>query len=94
MKINYYILLCLLYLSPILGIDYCPPTAPSPPQTIKANSSYTIKPVFNNKVVHTINIKNRILIKESPDMQGSTVYGSYPSSKYCPTDFKIPTKEF
>lgn len=94
MKINYYILLCLLYLNPILGIDYCPPTAPSPPQTIKVNSSYTIKPVFNNKVVHTINIKNRILIKESPDMPGSMVSSSYPSSKYCPTDFKIPTKEF
>ena len=94
MKINYFILFCLLFLNPILGIDYCPPKAPNPPQTIKVNTSYTINPVFNKKVVHTINIKNRIFIKESPPNVGGKIVSYYSNSEYCPTDFQIPTKEF
>ena len=94
MKLNYFILFCILYLNPILGIDFCPAKVPSPPQTIKVNTSYTVRPVFNNKKLNIINIKNRIFVKESPEMGGGTVYSSYSSSKYCPTDFEIPTKEF
>ena len=95
MKLNYFILFCILYLSPILGIDFCPAKVPSPPQTIKVNTSYTVRPVFKNKKLNIINIKNRVFIKESPDMgTGGTVYSYYSSSDYCPPDFEIPTKEF
>jgi hypothetical protein len=95
MKINYFILFCILYLNPILGIDFCPAKVPSPPQTIKVNTSYTVRPVFKNKKLNIINIKNRVFIKESPDMgTGGTVYSYYSSSDYCPPDFEIPTKEF
>ena len=95
MKINCFILFCILYLNPILGIDFCPAKVPSPPQTIKVNTSYTVRPVFKNKKLNIINIKNRVFIKESPDMgTGGTVYSYYSSSDYCPPDFEIPTKEF
>ena len=95
MKLNYFILFCILYLNPILGIDFCPAKVPSPPQTIKVNTSYTVRPVFKNKKLNIINIKNRVFIKESPDMgTGGTVYSYYSSSDYCPPDFEIPTKEF
>ena len=95
MKINCFILFCILYLNLILGIDFCPAKVPSPPQTIKVNTSYTVRPVFKNKKLNIINIKNRVFIKESPDMgTGGTVYSYYSSSDYCPPDFEIPTKEF
>ena len=95
MKLNYFILFCILYLNPILGIDFCPAKVPSPPQTIKVNTSYTVRPVFKNKKLNIINIKNRVFIKESPDMgTGGTVYSYYSSSDYFPPDFEIPTKEF
>ena len=97
MKINCYILFNLFFLSPILGIDYCPPKVPSPPQTIKVNTSISIKPVFKGKVVHTINIKNRLFIKESPSnfgVKGMGYRANYPNNDYCPTDFEIPSVEY
>ena len=89
----YYILIFIIYLSPILNIEYCPLKSQNPPKKIKKDANFTIKPVFNNSFVIPINIKNRIFIKESPKMTNA-VHSSYPSSKYCPPDFVIPTKEF
>ena len=93
MKIFDNIIFILIFLYPILNLEFCPLEKESPSEEIKIDNSFTINPKFENKTVTPINIKNRIFIKESPQMT-STVYSNYPSSKYCPTDFIIPTKEF
>ena len=88
-----YILFCLIYLSPIISLDYCPLKSQKPPNKIKIDNTFTINPKFNNQTVTPLNIKNRIFIKESPSL-GAGVSSYYSNSIYCPQDFIIPSKEF
>ena len=67
------------------------PNKINPPHDIQINNSYSLHPEFNNRVFSTINVHNRVFIKEPIPV---TRQNYYSSKNYCPSNFIIPTIEF